>query len=196
MSVNPWDQSPGESDEAYRGFGFFRRMPAGERTLQKAWEQYNPNAEKIGSIFYTWSKKFNWKLRASAWDQHLERMKDKQIEDKIKKEQEVEVDKRRRLLNILYQYTGIYITKLNEHVFMLDPKISPFNPKSLKELSILVNTYNEQSRKEYPAVDAEAVSNAAEQLGQDGQGIREKIQQILLEDPADRGAKPASKLIQ
>ena len=66
-STKPWDQQEGESNEAYSRFLVYRNMGA-LRSVDKAYQNVLPNAKRANGQWRDDCAKFEWVIRASAWD--------------------------------------------------------------------------------------------------------------------------------
>lgn len=69
-----WSQLPGESAEAYAGFRAYAALPASERTIAAAYrkvKEVGPDT-KVPGYFGRWSSLWNWRQRASDWDNHVQ----------------------------------------------------------------------------------------------------------------------------
>jgi hypothetical protein len=88
-----WDRLPGESPKAYRAFCVYRDLGPG-RCLDQASRSYHQRqrAEADGTqpgrqprasgTIRRWAERWNWSVRAMAWDQELEQVKrKKQVEE-------------------------------------------------------------------------------------------------------------------
>lgn len=82
---DPWDQRPGETDKAFRGFRIYRDLGA-DRSLGAAYHEYKHGPEtgdgtgskrgrKPAGYFSDWSTKYDWGERVRAYDAH----RDKQV---------------------------------------------------------------------------------------------------------------------
>lgn len=69
MAAHPWNMLPGESGHAYSAFTAYRDMPPDERSIRKLAEDLGRGDTKL----FEWSRKFGWPARAKAWDQHVDR---------------------------------------------------------------------------------------------------------------------------
>lgn len=70
---NPWDREAKESPVAYAAFLTYRDMGY-NRTVSDAYRQHTGKltAKMAGGQFLKYAKDFRWKLRAEAWDDHLQ----------------------------------------------------------------------------------------------------------------------------
>src|SRR5215216_4219648 len=85
-----WDRLDNEPERAYRAFESYRTLPSSERTLIKAYRQHvgNPDASKPSDTWSRWSREFAWRERASAYDAHIDRLREKSMEEVIQREAE------------------------------------------------------------------------------------------------------------
>jgi len=79
MTEHPWEPMDGETAKAFEAFDHYRRLPPGERSLQRAWEDYRQrpgnalqrskkSAGRPYGHFTRWMSKWRWRERALAWD--------------------------------------------------------------------------------------------------------------------------------
>src|SRR5215208_735254 len=68
-----WDRLENEPERAYRAFESFLSLPSSERTLLAAYRQHvdNPDVTKPSDTYSGWSRRFAWRERAAAYDDHL-----------------------------------------------------------------------------------------------------------------------------
>jgi hypothetical protein len=62
--LDPWEQQPNETDEAYGAFFRYRSIPRGDRTLRKVAEELG----KSDALMSRWSNAWSWRVRVMAWD--------------------------------------------------------------------------------------------------------------------------------
>lgn len=78
--LRPWDQQPGEGNEAFQGFQFYR--DAGEdRSIRST-------AAALGKskrLLETWSSEHEWRARLYAWNLHQDRLRQRTREAEIVK---------------------------------------------------------------------------------------------------------------
>jgi hypothetical protein len=70
-----WEQRDGESTQAYLAFIVYRDM-RGERSIDAAYRASTGpqvGTKRASGRFKEWSQKFEWKVRAEAYDAYLER---------------------------------------------------------------------------------------------------------------------------
>jgi hypothetical protein len=65
-NVEPWEQQPGESDQAYAGFLIYR-------------DQEKRSTREVGPSAGHWSSEWMWSLRVLEWDRSLQRTNDEQL---------------------------------------------------------------------------------------------------------------------
>ena len=79
MAKQLWEPMDGETAKAFEAFDHYRRLPPGERSLQRAWENYRQrpgnalqrstrSAGRPYGHFTRWMSKWRWRERALAWD--------------------------------------------------------------------------------------------------------------------------------
>lgn len=72
-----WERQPGESDKAFEAFSTYRDMGA-SRSLEKTGQTLG----KSKAMMETWSRKFSWVERVSAWEDEQDKiMRKMQIEE-------------------------------------------------------------------------------------------------------------------
>jgi hypothetical protein len=77
--MNYWDKRDGESEPAYDAFRCYRDQPRGERSLRKTAAEL----AKSMSLVTKWSRKQDWVDRVAAWDEHLDAITDKKLEESL-----------------------------------------------------------------------------------------------------------------
>ena len=87
-----WDRLPGESPKAYQAFCGYRDLGPG-RCLDQASRNYHQRRRaeadaqagrqpRASGTIRRWAERWNWNVRAMAWDQELEQVKrKKQVEE-------------------------------------------------------------------------------------------------------------------
>jgi hypothetical protein len=85
-----WDRLENEPERAYRAFESYLGLPSGERTVVEAYRSHvgNPAATKISDTWAKWSSDYAWRLRASAYDDHLANLRREAYERAIREEAE------------------------------------------------------------------------------------------------------------
>jgi bacteriocin-like protein len=90
----PWDRLPGESSKAYAAFCIYRDLGP-RRSIDEASRIYHGKTPPLGNSAPTgrrpeasgqirhWAQRWNWIVRAEAWDQDLERLKRKKQIDAV-----------------------------------------------------------------------------------------------------------------
>lgn len=67
MTDSPiWERLPSDTDKSYEAFCIYRDMGA-QRSLQKAWEQYQNSTKTVPGYFKQWSVEHNWSDRVSMY---------------------------------------------------------------------------------------------------------------------------------
>lgn len=74
----PWEQQPGESSPAFQAFARYRDAGPDQRSVRRVARDLG----KSGSLIGEWSTKNRWVERARAWDLHLDRIKQRELEDR------------------------------------------------------------------------------------------------------------------
>jgi hypothetical protein len=110
MAEHPWEPMEGETAKAFEAFEYYRRLPPGERSLQRAWEHYwdrpgnararhQQEAGKPHGHWTRWMSRWRWRERALAWDEEVAALaRDQELERELKaklQEQEEEIRQRR-----------------------------------------------------------------------------------------------------
>jgi hypothetical protein len=81
IDILPWERQPGESARAFSAFTAYRDAGPG-RSLAKAYDLHrqrtSPGSATRRSAqapghWHGWSRQFDWRSRAEAWDAHLDR---------------------------------------------------------------------------------------------------------------------------
>jgi hypothetical protein len=85
-----WHKLENEPERAFRAFESYRNLPSGERTLIEAYRQHvgNPHAAKPSDTWSRWFSQFAWRERAAAYDAHIDRLRERSIENVIQREAE------------------------------------------------------------------------------------------------------------
>jgi hypothetical protein len=67
---DPWERRPDEEPHQYQAFEIYMNLPPEKRSLKQAYRLYidNPDAAGPSDNFKGWAKRYNWKVRATAWD--------------------------------------------------------------------------------------------------------------------------------
>jgi len=94
-----WDRLENEPERAHRAFECFLRLPSGERTLLGAYRQHvgNPDAVKPSDTWSRWSSQFAWRERAAAYDDHIDRLREKTMEKVIQQQAEEQARQAERM---------------------------------------------------------------------------------------------------
>ena len=85
-----WDRLDNEPERAHRAFQIFLNLPSDHRTVVDAYRGHvgNPEAVKPSDTWARWSRDFAWTERASAYDDHLEGVRQQGYERGIEEEAE------------------------------------------------------------------------------------------------------------
>jgi hypothetical protein len=85
-----WDRLENEPERAYRAFESYRNLPSAERTVIAAYRHHtgNPDAVKPSDTYSGWSRQFAWRERAAAYDAHIDRLREKSIENAVQQKAE------------------------------------------------------------------------------------------------------------
>lgn len=73
-----WDRQPDETPAQYNAFVYYRDLPAGSRSVDRAYRLYKglPDDDPTRAVrrWFTWSSDNGWVDRATAYDLHVEMM--------------------------------------------------------------------------------------------------------------------------
>lgn len=194
--IHEWDQYPNESPEAWRAFNQFKRLPPHRRTVNEAWKLFNPDQAAIepnaSGTFSRWPKKFQWKIRAEAYDSYLEHLKDETKENAFSREQLEEREERKKLLKATKHFFVMFGHQLEK-----DAIEGTLQPNQLRALAAVMEIYNHESRIEYHdngvKDDGPDQSETVEKLSK---GIRTKIQQAISKQPRPEGVRKDPGIVQ
>jgi len=96
MSEHPWERQQGESPQAYLAFECYRRIAAGERSLQRAWQDHcnqpgqarqrrGKEAGRPHGHWTRWMFRWRWQERALAWDEEVSALaRDQELDRELK----------------------------------------------------------------------------------------------------------------
>jgi len=96
MSEHPWERQQGESPQAYLVFECYRRIAAGERSLQRAWQDHcnqpgqarqrrGKEAGRPHGHWTRWMFRWRWQERALAWDEEVSALaRDQELDRELK----------------------------------------------------------------------------------------------------------------
>jgi hypothetical protein len=105
-----WHQLDNESDRAHEAFKVYMYLPPAERSVARTWREWtdNPEANRPSPFFEEWAREYAWSERARAYDAHIERIRQKGLEDAIyaeaKKQSRVQERMRGNLSEQLINY--------------------------------------------------------------------------------------------
>jgi hypothetical protein len=105
-----WDRLENEPERAYQAFVSYLNLTSRQRTLLQAYRHHvgNPDVMKPSDTFSGWARRFAWRERAAAYDDHLESMRreahERVIEEEAKR-QARELEKTRYRYNELMTVT-------------------------------------------------------------------------------------------
>ena len=69
----PWERREGESVRAFRAFTLYRDTPPELRSLTRVAQGWSAGGQGSGlSRIKKWSRKHQWRARATAWDDELD----------------------------------------------------------------------------------------------------------------------------
>jgi hypothetical protein len=72
----PWDRQEGEGARAFRAFTLYRDAPPELRSLTRVAQEWSASGpESSLSRIKEWSRQHQWRARATAWDDELDRRK-------------------------------------------------------------------------------------------------------------------------
>jgi hypothetical protein len=158
----PWDQREDESMQAYLAFVVYRDLRA-ERSIDAAYRAargQQTSSKRASGRFFEWSQKYEWKLRANAYDSYLER----KVRDKME-EQEID-DYRHDLRAYFDRQKKLSVAAGNAAIGLLTKAaegLRNLDPKSIKpgELAAL---FRAASAVAAAASDAEAIALGVDDL--------------------------------
>jgi len=181
----PWDQLQGETYKQYSAFLIYRNMPPEERSLTAVWKIYNPNSSQPRSAALSkWADEFRWEERASAWDRHFVKLKDRATEKTFQKDLVEERGRRQEFLNAMSNIIAQYFVWVNS---------SEKESNKLRALTWATSTYLEQSRKEY-GDDPMAEREREKDMQNNMENVRAKIAMAMakMDDDMARTKTPAT----
>jgi hypothetical protein len=118
-----WDRLEPETDRAFEAFRTFLSLPSSDRTLVAAYRRYvgNPNASKLSDTWIAWAHRYAWKERARAYDNHLEHIRQKGMEDAVYAEAKKQSRVQERMRGNLSEQLINYHQKVMEFLEEVDP---------------------------------------------------------------------------
>ena len=99
-----------ESAIAFQAFEHYIALPAGERSLRRTAQDLN----KSEKLMERWSSKFDWRRRASAWDQHLAQIEAEAREKQAREKAELWERRREQQREEDYQLRQALTKKMNQ----------------------------------------------------------------------------------
>ncbi len=152
--LRPWEQRDDEPDHCYRAFKHFRDQklddPNTDRTLLEATRRYyeKPNLKKTHDNILRWSKLYDWRERARAWDRYLQRRVDEAAAqgraDVAARERGVTIaDLEARQLELSFKLAGVLLEKLEDPTFtdQIRPKDLTAGMRAITEfLNVMAKT--------------------------------------------------------
>jgi hypothetical protein len=99
-----------ESSINFQAFEHYIALPAGERSLKRAAQELN----KSEKLLERWSSKFEWRRRASAWDQHLATIEAEAREKQARQRAELWESRREEQREADYQLRQALTKKMNQ----------------------------------------------------------------------------------
>jgi len=114
----PWERQPKETAKQYQAFAIYRDLQAETRSLLAVTVKlYGKEVKHARGSIQVWSSRNNWKERVRAWDNHLEAVRIRQIEEAARVEQGMLDDERRELKLAVLRFSKRAIAKAEQ---MLD----------------------------------------------------------------------------
>jgi hypothetical protein len=101
----PWERRDDETAKNFHAFRAYRDQPASHRSIANV-PAIIKKIPKYCHILEKWSQKFDWVARAKAWDDHLDSIKVKSVEDEV-----AEMNKRHIQIAMLMQQKGVKLLK-------------------------------------------------------------------------------------
>jgi hypothetical protein len=184
----PWDPRPGESDRAYHAFECYLFMPPEERTLEEAYRLHtdNPNAANPSDACKGWARRYDWKGRASAYDDHVRRLRREAQERGMAEEAERQGREVERLRSDMLELARRHYQKAME-IFEQPLDIANYNMGHAVQMTKLVleiyKLARDEAREARPAEDESGWSEI------DDEFLDEFIKG--LEEEADCSADPS-----
>ncbi len=185
----PWDPRPGESDRAYHAFECYLLMPPEERTLEEAYRLHtdNPNAAAPSDTCKGWARRHDWKGRASAYDDHVRRLRREAHEKGMVEEAEKQGQEMERLRSDMLELAWRTHEKAME-IFEQPLDSANFNMGHAVQMTKLVLEVYKLMRDE-----AEEAPPAEDEWGEiDDEFLKEFIDKMAQEE-ADGKAEHADK---
>jgi hypothetical protein len=99
-----------ESSINFQAFEHYIALPAGERSLRRTAQDLN----KSEKLMERWSSKFDWRRRASAWDQHLAQIEAEAREKQAREKAELWERRREQQREEDYQLRQALTKKMNQ----------------------------------------------------------------------------------
>lgn len=137
-----WERQPGESSKAYAAFCVYRDLGP-ERSLEKA--RKNLGKTRVRRCLEEWSAKYNWVVRAQAYDDYIERKKREEKERAI-----LEMAERHAKIAVAFQQ------KVVERLRGLDP--DQLSPSDLAKWLDVATKLERMSRGEPTEISKQEVS--------------------------------------
>ena len=128
--MNLWEKLPDETADQFAAFESYRRLKPSERSIRKVQVASNGKS-KI--TLESWSSKYRWVNRSTAWDEELAR-----VERMATKEQVREMARRHASLSLTM------LTKVAKRLNMLDP--AELRPKDIVEFTKAATHLERMSR--------------------------------------------------
>jgi hypothetical protein len=118
-----WDRLEPETDRAFEAFRTFLSLPSSDRTLVAAYRRFvgNPDASKLSDAWNEWARRYAWKERARAYDNHLEHIRQKGMEDAIYAEAKKQSLVQERMRGNLSEQLINYHQKVMDFLEEVDP---------------------------------------------------------------------------
>ncbi len=151
--LREWEQRDDEPDNAYRAFKHFRDQkldnPNTDRTLLEASRRYyeNPNLKKTHDNILRWSKLYDWRERARAWDRYIQRRVDEAAAEgraDVARERGVTIaDLEDKQLELNFKLAGVLLEKLEDPTFtdQIRPKDLTAGMRAITEfLNVMAKT--------------------------------------------------------
>lgn len=91
VEVEPWERQPKETAKAYEAFCVYRDM------VQRSYSKVAEKLQKSETIIGRWGRTYDWRKRAAAWDEELDRIGRLEQIEQIKKTRRLQFEQAREM---------------------------------------------------------------------------------------------------
>jgi hypothetical protein len=122
-SPEVWDQLTNESGRAYEAFKVYMFMNPAERSVARTWREWtdNPEANRPSPFFEKWAREYAWHERSRAYDNYIEHIRQKGMEDAIYAEAKKQSRAQERMRGNLSEQLMNYHDKVMEFLEQVSP---------------------------------------------------------------------------